>query len=194
MNFLKIIKNHSIKKRLGSIGKRSVLPLDFDYQSPERIYIGDDVSIGPKAKICAIRTYDKAKQSGFNPTIIIGNNVWCTGFLTIWCAGNVSIGNNTMIGQGCTIVDCNHGINALLEDYIHQQITISNVKIGIGCWIGANVIFLPSSGVGDHSIVGAGSVVTKCFPDYCMIAGNPARIIKVFNKEKKEWERYVCSK
>lgn len=192
MEFLKQIRIRIIKKRLGHFGKRSVLPLDFDYQSPQCIFIYDDVLIGPNAQLYAISSYDKGKQVGFNPIIKIGNGVWCTGSLTIWCAGNVTIGDNTMIAQGCTIVDCNHGINAVFKEYIHQKITISDVKIGDGCWIGANVIFLPSSGIGDHTIVGAGSVVTKRFPDYCMIAGNPARIIKVFSKEKKEWERYVC--
>jgi acetyltransferase-like isoleucine patch superfamily enzyme len=55
-----------------------------------------------------------------------------------------------------------------------------DVIIGKKCWIGMNSVILPGVCLGDHTIVGAGSVVTKSFPDgNCIIAGNPARIIRV---------------
>ncbi len=52
------------------------------------------------------------------------------------------------------------------------------IKIGDHCWIGMNSVVLPGVELGDYVIVGAGSVVTKSFPGYCIIAGNPAKVIR----------------
>lgn len=62
---------------------------------------------------------------------------------------------------------------------------LKEVSIDDYCWIGMNVVILPGVHLGPRTIVGAGSVVTKSFPDgYCVIGGNPARIIKLIDKEK----------
>lgn len=59
------------------------------------------------------------------------------------------------------------------------------VRIGDYCWIGMNVVILPGVVLGTRTIVGAGSIVTKSFPDgYCILAGNPAKIIKNLDKDK----------
>lgn len=58
-----------------------------------------------------------------------------------------------------------------------------NIVIGEKCWIGMNAVLLPGVVLGDNTIVGAGSVVTKSFPQgSCVIAGNPAQIVKTINK------------
>ena len=62
---------------------------------------------------------------------------------------------------------------------------LKEVRIGDYSWLGMGVIILPGVELGKRTIVGAGSVVTKSFPDgYCVIAGNPARLIKRLDKEK----------
>jgi len=55
------------------------------------------------------------------------------------------------------------------------------IKIGNNCWIGANVVIMPEVNIGNNVIIGAGSIVTKSFPSNCVIAGNPARIIRELN-------------
>lgn len=69
--------------------------------------------------------------------------------------------------------------------YHHMQHVPKEVRIDDYCWIGMNVVIMPGVHLGPRTVVGAGSVVTKSFPDgYCVIGGNPARLIKELDKEK----------
>jgi acetyltransferase-like isoleucine patch superfamily enzyme len=96
--------------------------------------------------------------------------------------GGIQIGNSTQIGPGVGIISLNHNpVN--VYDYIDQK--FPSIVIGSNCWCGMNSIILPGVQLGDFTIVGAGSVVTKSFSDgYCIIAGNPAKIIKKLNREE----------
>jgi acetyltransferase-like isoleucine patch superfamily enzyme len=63
------------------------------------------------------------------------------------------------------------------------------ITIGEGSWIGRNCLVYAS--IGKHSVVAANSFVNKDVPDYCVVAGNPAKIIKRYNPETKTWQRCV---
>jgi len=63
------------------------------------------------------------------------------------------------------------------------------VKICENVWLGENAIILPGIEIGKNSVIGAGSVVTKNVPENCIVAGNPARIIKKYNFDNKKWEK-----
>ena len=78
------------------------------------------------------------------------------------------------IGPGAALITRNHGINDLNKHEKNKEI-----HIGKNSWIGANAIILPGVRLGEHTIVGAGSIVTKSFSEgNCVIGGNPAKIIK----------------
>ena len=85
----------------------------------------------------------------------------------------MEIGANFLFAPGIKIISANHGVNNELKDE-----NIEAVKIGSNVWLGANVIILPGVSLGNNIVVGAGSVVTKSFPDNVIIAGNPAIIVK----------------
>lgn len=92
--------------------------------------------------------------------------------------GEIVIGKGTWIAPNVGLITANHDINDLNK---HQP--PKKIIIGKACWIGMNSVVLPGVVLGDHTIVGAGSVVTKSFPNgNCIIAGNPAEIIR-FLKE-----------
>ena len=63
------------------------------------------------------------------------------------------------------------------------------VVIGENTWVGENVVILPGSSIGKGCVIGANSVVKGVFPDYCIIAGSPAKIVKRYSFDKKVWEK-----
>jgi len=88
--------------------------------------------------------------------------------------GQIYIGDDVWIGPNVGIITANHDLENLSKDA-----EPSDVVIGDHCWIGMNAVLLPGVELGDGVIVGAGSIVTKSFKDgHCMIAGNPAKIIR----------------
>lgn len=93
--------------------------------------------------------------------------------------GGIWIGNYVHFASNIGIISGNHSL------YNQMEHELKEVRIEDYCWIGMNVVILPGVHLGPRTIVGAGSVVTKSFPDgYCVIGGNPARIIKLIDKEK----------
>lgn len=93
--------------------------------------------------------------------------------------GGIRIGNYVLFASNIGIISGNHGL--------YNRMTHDNKEVSIDdyCWIGMNVVVMPGVHLGPCTIVGAGSVVTKSFPDgYCVIGGNPAKLIKELDKEK----------
>jgi len=87
--------------------------------------------------------------------------------------GKISIGDYTQIAANVGIVSANH---QLTDNRKHDQ---SSVKIGSYCWLGFGSVVLPGVCLGDYTIVAAGAVVTKSFPNgHCVIGGSPARLIQ----------------
>lgn len=111
--------------------------------------------------------------------IIIGDNVGISG-ATIYARKSISIGDNTLIGGNVKILDNDFHpleIEARNAD-IKEKIGVKPVVIGKNCFIGCNAIILKGTVLGDGCVVGAGAVVSGRFEDNCVIAGNPAKIVK----------------
>lgn len=108
--------------------------------------------------------------------ISIGNN---SGFGMNSRIGSVKIGNNVMMGPDCLILTKNHNFSDINVPMCKQGYQNDKpVVIGDDVWIGQRVVILPGIKIGSHSIIGAGSVVTKDVDKYSVVAGNPARLIK----------------
>ena len=114
--------------------------------------------------------------------IKIGNNVGISG-ATINAALSVEIEDNVSIGSGCLITDTDsHPLDyeARIQDD-NTKTLASPIVLKEGCFIGARSIILKGVTIGEHSIIGAGSVVTKPIPANCIACGNPARVVKSIN-------------
>jgi len=83
----------------------------------------------------------------------------------------------------------NHGYEDISIPPSKQKDIIKLITIEDEVWIGANCVITIGVTIGKHSIVGAGSVVTKDIPPYCIAVGNPARVIKKYNSETAAWEK-----
>lgn len=95
-------------------------------------------------------------------------------------SGEITLGNHVMMGPEVMIYTYGHRHDALQIPMVEQGNTESRpVVIGNDVWIGARAIILPGVHIGDGSIVGAGSVVTKDVPPYAVVGGNPARLIRM---------------
>lgn len=103
--------------------------------------------------------------------------------------GPVSIGTRSIIAQNVVISGLNHTYEDPTISVDEQGVTVKPIIIDEDCWIGANCVITAGVHIGKHCIVAAGSIVTKSVPPYCVIGGNPAKIIKQYNFDTKEWVR-----
>lgn len=121
--------------------------------------------------------------------------------------GAVVIGPRTRVGLGCTLIGpvtleadvrlaqnvvlsgLNHNYEDVTRPISEQGVTTAPITIGAESWIGANVTIVAGISIGKHSIIAGGSVVTKNIPPYSVAVGNPARVIKTYNPETRQWVR-----
>ena len=117
----------------------------------------------------------------FNPELTIGDysgiGVNCL------VSGRTYIGAHVMMGPDCIMYSYSHAHDRLDIPMDQQGFEDPTpIHIGNDVWIGARVIILPGVKIGNHCIIGAGSVVTKDVPDYAIVGGVPAKIIRMRNE------------
>jgi acetyltransferase-like isoleucine patch superfamily enzyme len=93
-------------------------------------------------------------------------------------SGEVTVGEDTMFAPGCFITDHNHGIAPGLPMW-RQPVVHGPVRIGADCWLGARVTVLPGVTIGDGAVVAAGAVVTRDVASGAIVAGVPARFLRM---------------
>ncbi len=119
--------------------------------------------------------------------VIIGDNT-LVGMGNI-IIGPVTIGNNVILAQNVVASGLNHEYKDPAVPIRMQDVTTAPITIEDDCWIAANVVVTSGVTIGKHSVVAAGSVVTKDIPPYSVAAGNPAKVIKKYDLATKEWIR-----
>lgn len=136
---------------------------------------------------------DIISRKNFTPTLQIGDNVQFNDYVHIAVAKGVFIGDNTLIASKVFISDHNHG-NYANENQsnpntppIERELFSKEVHIGNNVWIGEFVSVLPGVTIGEGSIIGSTSVVSKDIPAFCIAVGSPAKVIKTYDKETNKW-------
>ena len=114
----------------------------------------------------------------------LGKNVYANFNLTLVDDTHIYIGDCTMIGPNVTIATASHPVLPELREKGYQY----NVPVHIGrnCWLGAGVIVLPGVTIGDNTVIGAGSIVTKDIPANVVAVGNPCRVLREIGQKDRE--------
>lgn len=112
----------------------------------------------------------------------IGDNFGCAEFCFFGCAGGIKIGNNVMIGQNVRFHAQNHVISSIEIPMSEQGTTQKGIVIEDDCWFGSGSVVVDGVKIGKGCVIGANAVVTKDIPDYSVVAGVPAKIIR--NRKK----------
>lgn len=174
------------RKSFYQIGKHSFINTPRKLVGNQYITIGDEVVISEESWISAIDEYAGRKYS---PRIDIGSNTHVGRYFCLAATGEVNIGKNCLFSEYVYISDHYHGHDPEGGPLVTQALFSKGVtSIGDGTFLGYRVSVLPGVQLGNHCIVGAHSVVTHSFPDYSMIAGSPAKLIKKYSFNSKQWE------
>ena len=151
-------------KRVGNdlqVGPNVVL------KHPETFEFGDSVFIGAQSMI----------QGRFDGTCKIGNHVWI-GPQAYFDARDLILEDYVGWGPGAKVLGSSHTGCPITEPIIATSLVIKPVRVGLGADVGMNASILPGVQIGAHSIVGAGAVVTHDVPEYAIVAGVPARVVR----------------
>ncbi len=146
------------------------MPMTEEYNNILKEIFGDNLGKGstitaPISGVC----FNKMK---------VGENVYINANLLVMGRGGVTIDDNVQIAANVQLISNNH------DPYDRMILTCKPVHIKKGAWIGAGATILPGVTVGKYAIVGASAVVTKDVPDYGVVVGNPAKLIKTLESSK----------
>jgi acetyltransferase-like isoleucine patch superfamily enzyme len=161
--------------RLHSLGSRSILSYSLQVNNPQAVAIGSYVTIESQFILA-----DLCPGSGKVPKISIGDG--CTILYRFQCNAvqSVRIGHNVLIASNVLITDSDHVVEpGGIPVTKNNKLVTRPVCIEDNCWLGQNAVILKGVTIGHDSIVGANSTVTHDVLPYSVVAGNPARIIKM---------------
>lgn len=167
------------------IGKRVYIGRHFKCNAREvgSVVMGNDVELSAYTTFLTLLPDCQIK---------LGNNIRVAHYFQINCAKYVEIKSNVNIAPYVFICDHNHKYEDVTRPIKGQGMDMkpdAKIIIDEGTWLGTKVTIIGSVHVGKHCVIGANSVVTKDVPDYCVVAGIPARIIKRYNFSSQKWEK-----
>lgn len=144
------------------------------HQEPDRgIVLGDEVILLDQVRLL-IGDLRHCPSAG----LWLGNRV----IINVGCylsgEGGLHIGDGVLIGAHARILSAGHDLDGPEPWIINNRLTYGPVRIGAGAWIGAGATLLQGRTVGTGAVIGAGSVVTRDVPDFAVVAGNPARLLR----------------
>lgn len=176
--FLDIFQSY-IRGRFCSVGKNFQMHYTTKLHLPQNVQIGENLISGERLKL---RTFTEWEGQKYNPQIKIGNNVNIQTDCHISAINSVVIEDNVLIASFVYISDHAHGnceySELLIPPIMRGLYSKGEVRIGKNVWIGEKSTILPGVTIGEGSIIGANSVVTKDIPAYSIACGVPAKVIK----------------
>lgn len=180
-----VIKN---KHSFGELGKNCCISKAICILGRKHIFLHGGVYIMPNARIEAISLYGGVK---YKPHLEIGEKTNIGQNLHMCCCKELIIGSNVTFSANVYIADVAHEYRNIGENVLSQPLIIKPTHIGDNCFIGYGACIHPGVTLGKQCIVGSNSVVLAGnYPDYSVLAGAPARIVKRYDPLSDKWEKY----
>lgn len=194
-----VIRNVIYRLMIEDIGPLTMILKDVDLRGCFSLSMDDRVKLRKHVSIrcfyrrntiklsynVSVHEYAILKSKGGD--ISVGKNTFISSFVNISAQGDVSIGENVMLANGCRLESGTHGFHDLDLPMKEQRAHSHGIVIGDDCWLGAGVTVVENVRIGEGSVIGAGSVVTKDIPPFSIAAGVPARVIRTrFHGKQKE--------
>lgn len=155
--------------QLARLGRGVVIEPGVLIFHPENVELGDGVYVG----------HDTILKGYHRGRMVIGAGTWVGQQCFFHSAGGLSIGRNVGVGPGVKIITSAHAEEGLAKPILHSRVEFSPVRIEDDADLGVGAIILPGVTVGRGAQVGAGSVVTRDVAPYAVVAGSPARLLRV---------------
>lgn len=175
-----------VRGSFGAIGKDCQVMLPFKSGNAKDVHLGDNVIICSGAWIDCFRSYGSQK---WLPKLEIGDGAYIGHRSHIMVVGEMKIGENVIIANNVYISDNMHSFENVSQAVLSQPLKHDAVTIEDEVWLGENVCVLPGVTIGRHSVIGSNSVVTGDILPYSVAVGSPARVVRRYNEELKQWEK-----
>lgn len=152
--------------------------------APIFIFGGRNITIGRNVRIFPHSRFEAHDRGG----IVIEDDVSVGQNFHITSSGmRLVVGSHTTISANVLITNIDHEYREIGKHILNQPFLVRKTAIGENCFIGAGVMIQAGTVLGKQCIVGANSVVRGVFPDYCVIVGAPARIVKRYDPQREGW-------
>lgn len=169
-------------RRFRRYGRRTRLVLPLGIEGIGNISLGDDVYVGYRTTLAAVPLTGSPTC-----TLEIGTGTNLGSFNHVYATRSVMIGANVLTANGVYISDNLHGYEDVTRPIKQQAVRqVAATHIGDGTWLGHNACVFGAR-IGRNCVVGANSVVTRDVPDFCVVAGAPARIIRRYDESAGTW-------
>lgn len=176
---------YSLPYGLGKRGLRARIARPRQLRGRRNIFIGDDSFVHRGAQIQAI---EHVGDQSFNPKVTVGSRVYIGQHVFVASINEVAIGNLCVLSDHVYISDSAHGLNPSKGPILDQPWESRGpIRIGDSTFIGYRAVIMPGVTLGKFCVVGANAVVTRSFPDFSMIIGAPAHLVKIFDTGSGEW-------
>jgi acetyltransferase-like isoleucine patch superfamily enzyme len=179
---VRVLRWYVWNSRLGAIGDRSHI------DSPAYVVGGKGIRLGSRVQVWRNARLEALPTTAGQGTITLEDDVMLQPYAHLAAVKSVQLGRGVMCGSHVYISDHDHDFANPDEPAIsNNRVIAAPVAIGDYTWLGENVVVLKGVEIGEHCVIGAGSIVTRSIPPYSVAVGAPARVVRRFDHQQKRW-------